>query len=74
MSVYGELNPMVEDRTQLALKSKREHIVKVNQPNIANPNQHTDIDNIDNTLIIPRGSRGRVIVTDTVKITFNLDI
>ena len=36
-------------------------------PNIAYPNQH-----IDNE--IPLGSRDHVIVPDTVKITFNLDI
>ena len=36
-------------------------------PNIAYPNQHIDIE-------IPHGSRDHVIVPDTVKITFNLDI
>ena len=36
-------------------------------PNIAYLNQHTDIE-------IPHGSRDHVIVPDTVKITFNLDI
>ena len=35
-------------------------------PNIAYPNQHIDIE-------IPHGSRDHVIVSDTVKITFNLD-
>ena len=67
MSVYGELNPMVEHRTQFAFKSKREHQAKVNIPNIAYPNQHIDIE-------MPHGSRDHVIVPDTVKITFNLDI
>ena len=67
MSVYGELDPMVEHRTQFAFKGKREHIAKVNMPNIAYPNQHIDIE-------IPHGSRDHVIVPDTVKITFNLDI
>ena len=42
-------------------------MAKVNIPNIAYPNQHTAIE-------IPHGSRGHVIVPDTVKITFNLDI
>ena len=37
MSVYGELDPMVEHRTQFAFKGKREHISKVNIPNIAYP-------------------------------------
>ena len=40
MSVYGELDPMVEHRTQFAFKGKREHIAKVNMPNIAYPSQH----------------------------------
>ena len=67
MSVYGELDPMVEHRTQFAIKGKRKHIGKVNMPNIGYPNQHTDIK-------IPHGSRNYVIEPDTVKITFNLDI
>ena len=67
MSVYGELDPMVEHRTQFAFKGKREHIAKVNMPNMAYPNHHIDIE-------IPHCSRDHVIVPDTVKITFNLDI
>ena len=67
MSVYGELDPMIEHRTQFAFKGKREHIAKVNMSNIAQPNQHINID-------IPHGSRDHEIVPDTVKITFNLDI
>ena len=67
MSIYGELDPMVEHRTQFAFKGKREHIAKVNMPNIAYPNQHIDIE-------ILHGSRDHVIIPDTVKITFNLDI
>ena len=42
-------------------------MVKVNMLNIAYPNQHIDIE-------ILHGSRDHVIVPDTVKITFNLDI
>ena len=67
MSIYGELDPMVEHRTQFAFNGKREHIAKVNIPNIAYPNQHTDTD-------IPHDSRNHVIIPDTIKITFNLDI
>ena len=67
MNVYGELDPMVEHRTQFAFKGKREHISKVNIPNIAYPSQHIDTD-------IPHGSRGLVIIPETMKITFNLDI
>ena len=67
MNVYSELDPMVEHRTQFAFKDKREHIAKVSIPNIAYPKQYIDIE-------IPHGSRDHVIVPDTVKITFNLDI
>ena len=67
MSVYGELDPIVEHRTKFAFKGKREHIAKVSRPNIAYPNQH-----IDNE--IPHVSRDHVILPDTVKITSNLDI
>ena len=67
ISIYGELDPMVEHRTQFAFKGKREHIAKVNIRNIAYPNQHIEID-------IAHGSRDHVIIPDTVKSTFNLDI
>ena len=67
MSVYGELDPMVERRTQFAFKGKRAHIAKVNILNIAYPSQPIDIE-------IPHGSRDHVIIPDTVKITVNLDI
>ena len=67
MSFYGELDPMVEHRTQLAFKGKREHIDVTNTPNIAYPGQHIDIE-------IPKGSRDHVIVPDTIKTTFNLEI
>ena len=55
MNIYGELDPMVEHRRQFSFKGKREHISKVNIPNIAYPSQHIDID-------IPHGSRDHVIV------------
>ena len=58
---------MVEQRTQFAFKGNREHIAKVNMPDIAYPNHHIDIE-------ILHGSRDHVIIPDTVKITFNLDI
>ena len=67
MIVYGELDPMVEHRTQFTFRGKREHMAKVNMPNIAYQNQHIDIE-------IPHGSRDHVIIPDTVKITFNLGI
>ena len=43
MSVYRELDPMVEHRTQFAFKGKIEHIAKVNMPNKAFLGQHIDI-------------------------------
>ena len=60
---------MVEHRTQFVseTKDKREHIAKVSMLNIAYPHQHNDIE-------ILHGSKDHVIVPDTVKITFNLDI
>ena len=67
MGVYGELNPMVEHRTQFAFKGNREHIVTTNTPNIAYPRQHIDIE-------IPHCSRDHVIIPDTLKITFDLDL
>ena len=67
MSIYGELDTMVEHRKQFTFRGKREHIAKVNIPNIVYPSQHIDIE-------IPHGSQDHVIVPDTVKITFNLDI
>ena len=67
MSVYRELDPMVEHRTQFAFKGKREHIANVTKPNIAYPSQHIDIE-------ISHGSRDHVIIPDTVKITCKLDI
>ena len=55
MSVYGELDPMVEHRTQFVFKGKREHIAKVNMPSIAYSNQHNDIE-------ILYGSRDHIII------------
>ena len=66
MSVYRELDLMVEHRTQFACKGKIEHIAKVNMSNIAYPNQHIHIE-------IPNGSRDHLIVPDAVKITFYLE-
>ena len=62
MNIYRELDPIAESRIQFAFKSKREHIAKVNIPNLTYTNQHIDIE-------IPLGSRDHVIVSDTVKIT-----
>ena len=67
MSVYEELDHMVEHRTQFAFKGKREHIAKVNILNIAYLNQHIEVK-------ILHGSRDHVIIPDTVNITFNFYI
>ena len=45
----------------------REHMVKANMPNMAYSSQHINIE-------IPKDSRDHVIVPDTLKITFNLEI
>ena len=67
MSVYRELDPMAEHRTQLAFKGQREHIAGTKTPNIAYPRQHIDIK-------ILKGPRDHVIEPDTIKITFNLEV
>ena len=74
MSVFGELDPMAEQRTQFALKSKREHMAKVKMPNIAYPWHINIAYNQQIVIDIPHGSRDHIIISDTVKITFNLDI
>ena len=63
MSAYGELDRMIEHRTHFAFKGKREHIAKVKMPNIAYPNQHTDIE-------IPHGSRDHAIIADTLRLNY----
>ena len=68
MNIYGkELDPMIEKITQFAFKSKREHIATINTPNIVYPGQHFKIK-------IPKGSIDHVIVQNTFKITFDLQI
>ena len=67
MNNYGELNPEAEKRIHLAFKDKHEHILKVNMHNMAFPGLHIVIE-------FPHGSSDHVIVTCTVKISFNLDI
>ena len=57
---------LAEVRTQYAFKGKREHIAKVNIPNIAYLDQHIDTK-------IPHCLKDHVIVTKTIKITLNLD-
>ena len=44
MSVYGELDPMAERRTQFSFKRKIEHLVKASTANVAYPSQHIDIE------------------------------
>ena len=57
---------MVDHRIQFAFKAWK-HIETANTKDIAYPNQHTDIE-------ISHASKDHVIVPDTVKITFDLDI
>ena len=51
MSVYGELDPMIEHTTKFAFKGKREHIATVNIPNMAYPGQQFQFQ-----IVIPQGS------------------
>ena len=67
MSIYGDLNLMIEYRISKAFNGKREHMVKPNTVNIAYPSQHIDFR-------IPKSSRNHVVVPNTRKITFNLEI
>ena len=68
MSICGkELDPMIEKRTQFVIKGKRERIAMINTPNIAYPGQQFKIK-------ISKGSIDHVIVPNTLKITFDLEI
>lgn len=67
MSNYGEVYFMPKQRMKCTFIGKREHIAKVKISNKAYSSQPIDIP-------IPHGSRNHVIVPDTVRIMFNLDI
>lgn len=67
MIIHGELDPMIENITQFVFKSKREHIAKEKVSNLTYPNEKTVIEK-------PYCSKHHVIVEDTVKTTFNLDL
>ena len=43
MSIYRELNSMLDHRIQLAFKFKQKHIAKVEMLNIASPNKYAYI-------------------------------
>ena len=58
---------MLQHRTQLAFKGKREHRAEVNILNMTYTNQHLKIE-------LPHGLRDLAIVTDTIKVSFNLHI
>ena len=66
-SICRELNPMAENRVSNAFHGKREHVVKPSTTNMEYSSQHIDIE-------IPYGLGDHVIVPDTLKITFNLQI
>ena len=61
MSIYAELNPIAKHRIPQAFDGTR----KTN--GMAYPSQHINIE-------IHKGSRDHVIVPDTLKIMFNLEI
>ena len=58
---------MLQHRTQLAFKGKRGHRAEVNILNMTYTNQHLKIE-------LPHGLRDLAIVTDTIKVSFNLYI
>ena len=55
------------NRVQWAFKGLREHVVKMNSPPNAYPDQEIYIE-------IPRGSEGDVIIPQIPNVSFNLDI
>ena len=65
-SRYGELDPDRVNCLQWASKSKREHVVVRNTPNIAYPGQQFDVQ-------ISRLSADASIVPNSPEITFNLE-
>lgn len=65
MSIYGELDPMPEHKTQLVFNGKREHKTKVNISNLEIENQHIDIE-------ITQALKNYVVVEQTIKITLFL--
>ena len=67
MSIYRKLDTVPEHKTQFPFKGKREHIAIVNMPSMAYPNHHIDTK-------IPHGSRDHAILSNAVKMTFNLDM
>ena len=67
-SIYGELNIDPEsNRVQWAFKGLREHVVIMNSPPNAYPEQEIYIE-------IPRGSESDVIIPQIPNVSFNLDI
>ena len=64
---YGELDPERVNRFQWANKSKREHVVVRNTPNIGYPGQQFDVQ-------ISRLSSDASIVPNYPKITFGLEV
>ena len=67
-SIYGELNMDPEsNRIQWAFKGLREHVVIMNSPPNAYPDQEIYIE-------IPRGSEGDVMIPQIPQVTFDLNI
>ena len=65
MSIYGELDPMPEHKTQFVFNDKREHKTKENISNLEIENQHIDIE-------IIQALKDYVVVEQTIKITLFL--
>lgn len=67
MNIYGEVDPMLGNRTQFAFKNKRKYIANVKIANIAYRNQHIDTEILHN-------SKDHAIVLDNGKNIFKLDV
>ena len=67
-SIYGELSMDPEsNRIQWAFKGLREHVVIMNSPPNAYPDQEIYIE-------IPRGSEGDVMIPQIPQVTFDLNV
>ena len=67
MSIYRSSDLSPQSRAQFSFKSKKEHIVKQNRPNLAYLKHCIDIE-------IPHGSRDHVVLPEAKKIKVNLEI
>ena len=67
MSKFSRHNIEPENRIELAYKGKREHFITPNTPNKAYPGQVVKA-------VIPRGSSDIIMVRETQRVSFNLEL